>query len=408
MNRDIQVSLKDVNTLINTPAKDYTYSFIGGFIFKRFDKKEKKMIPAKYPMDAVLVIHEGMYHNNKEKIETQLGRLIFNKFLLDDLIPKIGFIYINEPVTNKVLGKLNDKLSKALTDGVINMDDMKLYLNRLQFFFGLAAPISSAISLKTMMPIKEVIKRRDALVKENKEVLEKGGQEAAVVAARIEAELLDLARLHLKDDYGMDLYNSGAKASFDNNYKAMHIMKGPMLDPNTGEYIVSTSNYTEGIPPEEIPIYANSIVIGAYAKGKNTQVGGYMVKRLLAAFQNVVLDEPGTDCGSKTTLSVFITKENVNDYMYSWMVEGSKFVELTPENASGYHNRVVKLRSPQFCTTEKICSKCAGTYFYKLGIKNIGLTATRAGSSIMNKSLKKFHDVTVKVYDITSEDDVLI
>lgn len=60
-----------------------------------------------------------------------------------------------------------------------------------------------------------------------------------------------------------------------------------------------------------------------------------------------------------------------------------------------------------YCKSKHICNKCAGELYYKLGIKNIGLTLARLSNSVMNACLKKSHDVTVKVYRINIEDLVL-
>lgn len=55
------------------------------------------------------------------------------------------------------------------------------------------------------------------------------------------------------------------------------------------------------------------------------------------------------------------------------------------------------MRSVQFCLGENLCSKCAGELYYKLGISNIGLTASKIGGQMLNLCLKKSHDVTLKI-----------
>lgn len=49
-----------------------------------------------------------------------------------------------------------------------------------------------------------------------------------------------------------------------------------------------------------------------------------------------------------------------------------------------------------FCINDKICNICAGDLFYILNIKNIGLTSVVAPNTVMNISMKAFHDQTVK------------
>lgn len=120
-------------------------------------------------------------------------------------------------------------------------------------------------------------------------------------------------------------------------------------------------------------------------------------KRLFAAFQSVVLDEPGSDCKSKNSLKILLTKENKKLFMYRYIVEGNKLTILDNSNIDKYIGKIVNLRTPQFCLTEKLCSKCAGELYYKLGIRNIGLTTSKIGGNMLNLCLKKTHDVTLKL-----------
>ena len=60
------------------------------------------------------------------------------------------------------------------------------------------------------------MKRKEELFKEHKEELENGD---VITAVKIENELTSMAESELKGDPGMDLYNSGARGKFANNYK---------------------------------------------------------------------------------------------------------------------------------------------------------------------------------------------
>ena len=80
---------------------------------------------------------------------------------------------------------------------------------------------------------------------------------------------------------------------------------------------------------------------------------------------------------------------------------------LTEENKDKYLNKTVNFRSPIGCLSEKICSKCAGERYYKLGIENAGLTAGRISNGLMNANMKAFHITKVK-YDTVDPDKLLI
>lgn len=119
-----------------------------------------------------------------------------------------------------------------------------------------------------------------------------------------------------------------------------------------------------------------------------------------AALQNIVLDDEGTDCGTTKTLAVTITKANKGLYNYRYIVEKGKLKLLTPDNMESYIGKTVNMRSPLYCTGDKVCSKCAGEQYYMIGMKNVGLVTNRIGTSLLNASLKAFHDMSLKIVDI--------
>jgi len=59
-----------------------------------------------------------------------------------------------------------------------------------------------------------------------------------------------------------------------------------------------------------------------------------------------------------------------------------------------------EMRSPLYCTTDKICSKCAGELYYSLGFRNIGGLLSRMTSNLLAASLKLRHDMSIKTKEI--------
>ena len=133
-----------------------------------------------------------------------------------------------------------------------------------------------------------------------------------------------------------------------------------------------------------------------------------MTKQYYAAYQSIQIDEDCTDFGSKMGLEMVITSGNIEKYYYQYIIlENGGYDLLTPDNASKYLNKKVKLRSPMFCKSDKICSICAGRRFYIMGIKNIGLTTGRITNTLLNASMKNFHNAKLK-FDNVNIDDLLI
>ena len=49
---------------------------------------------------------------------------------------------------------------------------------------------------------------------------------------------------------------------------------------------------------------------------------------------------------------------------------------------------------------KKLCNKCAGDFFYKVGKVNIGLACSRVAESTKTMNLQKFHENLVKTQQI--------
>ena len=91
--------------------------------------------------------------------------------------------------------------------------------------------------------------------------------------------------------------------------------------------------------------------------------------------------------------------------MYSYIIEGSKLVELTSENKSKYIGKKVKVRFSALCESKTgICNKCMGNLYYRLGMKtNIGTVLTQIPSVQKNISMKAFHDTTQSLFEMDLE-----
>lgn len=393
------VSEQDKQYLLSLKPEDITYDLLIDLLSDKIEKnKDGKMVEKKARFNTYdeFVLNSGEYFN-KEKITTNVGLFIFNKFIIEeDFSDIIG--YINHALDSGAVRKMESKMSDALLNDIITDDQMVKYLNKFQWLsMYLHHIIAGSFTMKGLKPIPEVIKRRDQLLKEHAKDISEGKVE---VMAAIEKELVEQAKTILKDDPSTDLYNSGARGSFSNNYKAISIMKGPVYDPISGKYKLIEANYMEGLKKTDIPQSASSVVAGAYPKAVGTATGGHQAKSLSAALQAVELDKPNSDCGSKGYIEVTIKPSQTKDFLYRYIIEGDKYILLEPENINKYVGRKLKMRSPMYCIGKKLCRRCAGLMYEKLGITSVGMTASRAASTLMNLSMKKFHDSSVKMEPI--------
>ena len=356
--------------------------------FGEFDGKRK------YNTYDVINVPPNTYMKNKNTFVTTIGSYIFNKAIIEgaDLFNELG--YINYTINKKALKGIYSKLSFAVLEDRITTDQFKKFLDLCQKFMPYSTIICPTTS-ESMLVISKTIepKKKELLKKYEKEIA--AGD--AYTVNKIEKELLDYAMEKLGDDPALDAMKSGAGADLGNNFKNMYVIKGAQKDPDpTKGYNIITSCYEEGISKEDYTKMANSLAAGPYARARNTQKGGYTEKLFLSAFQHVQLDEKGSDCKTKKTITITLDGDTMPLYMYSYIVEGSKLVRLDSTTMDKYKGKTVKMRFSSLCEHEKICNKCAGDLYYLLGVTNIGTATPQVGSCVKNISMKAFHDSTDK------------
>lgn len=337
----------------------------------------------------------------KEAVQTTIGRYIINLYVLPDAYKK-KYGYYNVTLDKKGLGKLEGQLNDMILADELSTREYAGYLDRGEWMgMGTAYFMVPTMDYDINVPIPEVKKLRDELFEKNREGIKNGDSNTV---AEIEKEVLDLARKKIKEkgNESFDFFESGV-GKFENNYKKTSIMAGAIEDPYSHKLTVLKSNYIDGIDKKEFPKFGALTLIGGYSRGVETQKSGYETKEINAATQTVMLDEAGSDCGTTFYQEIEIPGDLKDMFLYRYILDPSAaghdekgLVLLTPENISHYIGKHVKMRSPLYCKGTKICNKCAGELFYKMGVKNAGLFTSTLSGTLMNASMKKFHDSTVK------------
>lgn len=347
-----------------------------------------------------MVIPANYFYQGHDKIETTVGRFLFNKYVLDGagIIQAAGFI--DDVLNKKGLGKLDNLIAQLYMEDVIDRTQFNAYINRRDALgYWLNGMLAHTISERMLKPLKEIeIKKKELYKKYEKEIL--AGD--IDVMTNVSDELVAYAKELLKDDPGMDLYLSG-DLDFDNNYKNNAILKGPVMNELTNEFDFVGTSFMDGIDIKDIPAHANSILSAQYPASIATRDAGYMGKKILALLQMIEIDEPDTDCGTKNPIHIIINDTNKDDLLYSYIVVNGQLQLLTKENISSYIGKTVAMRSPMTCISKKICSKCAGELFYKLGVKHAGLFSTQLSHSALNLGLKAKHVQTISLYHLNPD-----
>lgn len=394
---------KEIDYFLSLKQEDITKTFIMEN-FGEFDGKVKYN-----PWDLIDIPVDGYgnddYHNDKP-FTTTVGEWVWNKYFIEkDLIHVFG--YVVGEITKGKMGDLNSKLSYARLEGDITLAQFKSFLMKTQQFMPYITILSPNQSSNLVRLAKIVEPKKKELFKKYDKQLKAGD---FTVAETIEKELLAYVKEVLKDDDVWDIIDSGARISFGNHIKNMYVMKGAMRDPITGKYSVAESCYAEGISKEEYKLLCNSLSGGPYSRARKTADGGYWEKLIVSAYQHVQIGKKGSDCKTKRTLEVDFSKENIKDFIYSYIVEGDKLIEITSKNMDKYKGKKVKIRFSSLCESKKgYCSKCMGNLLYRLnednetGVENIGMTLSIVASTLKNIAMKAFHDSTISTFTIHPE-----
>lgn len=345
-------------------------------------------------------VPKGYFFKDQPEFETTIGRFIFNKFILQGagIIEATGFF--DAIVDKKLLGKIDELVGHLYMEDTINRQQFNSYLDhRDTLGYWLNGMLAHTISERMLKPLPQIEKRKAELCKKYEKEL---AEHNIDVMTKISNELTEYARELLKDDPGMDLYLSG-DLDFANNYKNNSIIKGAVMNKITGEFDFIETSFMDGIAIKDLPAHANSILASQYPASIATADAGYMGKKLMALLQMMEIDEPGTDCGTKNLIPVTVTKYNSPFLTNIYINEGGQEKLLTEDKINSYIGKTIMMRSPMSCKNPKICSKCAGSLFYKLGVEHAGLFATQISHSALNLGLKSKHNSVIELYTLDPE-----
>jgi hypothetical protein len=347
----------------------------------------------------------------KNKSETTIGKFINNKLIIE---PLEVFGYVNDKPFNKPnITKFYNEAGRALRKGDLTSYQLIESINNGLWLYGgtLAYVINPSIPIELLTCPPEVKKRKAELLELHKKELEAGD---VAVCVKIEKELCAMADkiIRSKGQDAIDILDSKSGIDINNVYKVNFIMKGAIPDLlNPGKYKIVTSSLDEGIKIEELANMASSAVGNLFSVSNATADGGYLAKKYNAIYGLCKALEKGSDCGTKKTASILITKGNGMDYEDRYIVERNKLVKLTVDNLPSYYDKKVNMRIPMGCMADKgnsnehYCNICMGDKIYEVGRHDqFGREISDLGNKIVNLDLKQKHDSNIKLGEVKIED----
>ena len=214
---------------------------------------------------------------NKNRFTTTVGLWIFNKCFIEPLSDILG--YINHPVTMDEYEDINKVISYALLEDKISVRQLKNFIINSQIFMSCCSAIAPSHTETIFSMEEQIAKKKAELVKKYQKELDESN---LVVMKQIENELIDYAKDLLDGDESRDMYDSGARASYGNNFKNMYIMRSGIKGTDNSVKIV-TSSYIEGVDAKDFVAVNDGAVGGPFDRSRRTASGGYLERQLLGA-----------------------------------------------------------------------------------------------------------------------------
>jgi hypothetical protein len=257
------ISDSEKKYLLSLKPEDLSFSTLVGLFgdTTQIGADMKSTKKSRFNTTDTMVLTPKEYFVDKET-ETTVGRFIYNKYIVERVGLQKVLGYVNEPITKSVNGKLEGKLTQALIEDKMTIDQFFRYIDyRDNLGMQLNSVITTSFTMNTIKTPPSVQKEKEELFKKYDKELNAGD---IVTSEKIEKKLVADAKEILKGDPGMDLYNSEARGNFG-NYKNMNLFKGATMN-NRGEYEIVRSSFMDGIRKEDIPSFGTAVVSGAYPK----------------------------------------------------------------------------------------------------------------------------------------------
>lgn len=343
-----------------------------------------------------------------KKVETTVGRLIYNKVLFGLLWDNKHFPYINEQFNNKkfenackLIGQLQIE-KKCPSETVSRVIDLNTEMG-----MRLSTIYNAGLTSSMMMPSDEFVGYRDKVIDSVKDkVLETGDIN---LLSDAEDKVIDYAKKYFKNDDMFEMYASGAKAKWDNDFKNLQVSTGALPSIVGGKPVVIFNSLNQGIDPEYLPDWVNVGVKGATDRGLQTALAGAEFKDINNAGQGIYGYRG--DCGSTKGLEEVYTDKFKLLNRYVIMPDGSQ-VKVTLDNVDKFLNKKITVRNVIYCRHKdgSYCSHCIGETPFEYMNRDkipIGLLTSDASSKLLNMFMKSTHSLSASTFIIENINDFI-
>jgi DNA-directed RNA polymerase subunit beta' len=398
-----------------------------GKFFSSFDEAKLAYELGIIELGAEIVVRDPSLRSDGGRINTTVGRIIFN----DALPPQLGFYNkaVNKASLRTLISECVRLLGNEGTAGVLDR------LKELGFDYATKSGISIAMDDIEEPPDRvKLLKESDEKVSLIDDQFNRGlitEDEKYESTVQVWMEATDKVTEDISqslDPYGSVymMATSGAKGNIS-QIRQMAGMRGLMTDPS-GRIIdfPIKSSLRDGLTPMEYFISTHGARKGLADTALRTSDSGYLTRRLVDIAQDVIVTE--IDCG--TTEGVWISRETTEGSLppfedrITGYLAASKIVDpgtntvIVDRDEEINEDRVqqiietgvtrVHVRSPLTCRSRfGICRKCYGRDLGKKQLVRIGtaagvIAAQSIGEPGTQLTLRTFHTGGVVGVDITT------
>ena len=387
-----------IKEIIDTPPDDFTAKFIYE-TFCGFNGKK-----AKYSLyDKCTIKRFG------KSIDTTLGRLIANKVPFGHMWDNKDWEYFNYEINGKTFRGLFNKITQLCIE---KKCDPRTYVRisdiSTDFILRFSTVFNVSVDYETVMPDEDYYQFRDGKFDAvSEEILANSDTEKF---EKTRAEIIEYAKKKYKDSPQTEMFESGSKAKWNDDYAEMYVSFGALPSLVDGKPVFILNSLAKGIGVENIPTNANIAIYGAYSAAKSTALGGTIYKRLSNGLSSL-FGEKG-DCGS-TDFVEFVSSE-WEDYCNKYIKGPNGLIKITLDNVNKYVGKKVMMRDPIYCRhkDDGFCSTCLGDGMFEIANQGdtipLGCYTQAVGSRVLNLFMKARHTLQYEEFKINDLNDFLM
>ena len=358
------------------------------------------------PYDKITLTKEDLV-NIVDKVDTTIGRALINYIVFvhpfGNKIPynNDSMLDLNKIHENKIISRLSNKES----ENSISIKEYNSFGISLSMVRSLAELFVISSTEKGILPPPNIKEFKQKVIKEFKDKYGPDVFKDRVKVAEFENRLKAYDREWLKDDpsFGISLSGKILNNSRKKRYLAFGAEDGIL---HKEDAVLVENSLLEGYPKdkEQLATVFNTARAGSYSRGKETQVSGVISDRLVRGTTGFRIK--GTDCKTTNTYRLHVTKDNFISLIGRSHLVGSKRILIENDiDAGKLVDTYINLITMLYCKTKgnNYCPVCAGKSISKT--KNgFTLIALDLGASAMSANLKKMHDSTLAIYELTIDD----